>query len=68
MEQTYYHWKAKYGGMESGVAKKLKQLDEGRGEVQILVHGVLQNAMAWSCLDLGGPETDGMTLRDISKC
>ena len=30
-EQTYYRWKAKYGGMESGDAKKLKQLkDENR--------------------------------------
>jgi putative transposase len=26
-EQTYYRWKGKYGGMESGDAKKLKQLD-----------------------------------------
>src|SRR5206468_2875645 len=26
VEQTYYRWKAKYGGMESGEAKKLKQL------------------------------------------
>ena len=24
-EQTYYRWKAKYGGMESGDAKKMKQ-------------------------------------------
>jgi putative transposase len=27
-EQTYYRWKAKYGGMESGDTKKLKQLEE----------------------------------------
>ena len=27
-EQTYYRWKAKYGGMESGDAKKLKQLED----------------------------------------
>jgi len=25
-EQTYYRWKAKYGGMESGEAKKLKHV------------------------------------------
>ena len=25
-EQTYYRWKAKYGGMDSGDAKKLRQL------------------------------------------
>jgi putative transposase len=28
-EQTYYRWKEKYGGMDSGEAKRLKQL-EGR--------------------------------------
>jgi putative transposase len=28
-EQTYYRWKAKYGGMESGEAKRLKHLEEG---------------------------------------
>lgn len=27
-EQTYYRWKAKYGGMESGEAKRLKHLEE----------------------------------------
>jgi Transposase len=27
-EQTYYRWKAKYAGMESGDARKLKQLEE----------------------------------------
>jgi hypothetical protein len=27
-EQTYYRWKAKYGGMDSGEAKKLKQLED----------------------------------------
>jgi putative transposase len=27
-EQTYYRWKAKYGGMDSGEAKRLKQLEE----------------------------------------
>jgi putative transposase len=27
-EQTYYRWKAKYGGTDSGDAKKLKQLEE----------------------------------------
>ena len=25
-EQTYYRWKAKYGGMDSSEAKRLKQL------------------------------------------
>jgi len=27
-QQTYYRWKAKYGGMESGDAENLKQLDD----------------------------------------
>ncbi len=27
-EQTYYRWKAKYGGMDSGDAKKLRQLED----------------------------------------
>ena len=27
-EQTYYRWKAKYGGMDSGEAKRLKQLED----------------------------------------
>jgi len=27
-EQTYYRWKAKYGGMESGDTKKMKQLED----------------------------------------
>ena len=27
-EQTYYRWKAKYGGMDSCEAKKLKQLED----------------------------------------
>ncbi len=27
-EQTYHRWKAKCGGMDSGEAKKLKQLEE----------------------------------------
>src|SRR5438128_12323097 len=27
-EQTYYRWKAKYGGMDSGEAKRLKNMVE----------------------------------------
>jgi len=30
-EQTYYRWKAKYGGMDSGEAKRLKQLEDEIG-------------------------------------
>jgi putative transposase len=29
-EQTYCRWKVKYGGMDSGDAKKLKQLEDER--------------------------------------
>ena len=35
-EQTYYRWKAKYGGMDSGEAKRLKQLED---ENRKLKHG-----------------------------
>jgi putative transposase len=38
-EQTYYRGKAKYGGMESGDAKKLKQLED---ENQKLKHVVAE--------------------------
>jgi putative transposase len=30
-EQTYYRSKAKYGGMDSGDAKKLRQLEDETG-------------------------------------
>src|SRR2546430_15707669 len=36
-EQTYYRWKAKYGGMDSGEAKRVKQLED---ENRKLKHGV----------------------------
>ncbi len=43
-EQTYYRWKAKYGGMESGDAKKLKQLeDENRKLKQVVADLTLDN-------------------------
>jgi putative transposase len=38
-EQTYYRWKAKYGGLESGDARKLKQLE---GENRKLKHVVAE--------------------------
>ena len=52
-EQTLYRWKAKYGGLQSGDAKKLKQLEKterrercrGRGAAAVestLVHGFRQ--------------------------
>jgi putative transposase len=36
-EQTYYRWKAKYGGMESGEAKRLKHLEEENRKLKHVV-------------------------------
>jgi putative transposase len=36
-EQTYYRWKAKYGGMESGDVKKLRQLEEENRKLKHVV-------------------------------
>jgi hypothetical protein len=41
---TYYRWKAKYGGMESGDAKKMKQLeDENRKLKHVVAKLTLDN-------------------------
>ena len=43
-EQTYYRWKTKYGGMDSGDAKKLKQLeDENRRLKHVVAELTLDN-------------------------
>ena len=36
-EQTYYRWKAKYGGMDSGEARKLKQLEDENRRLKHIV-------------------------------
>src|SRR5215469_12205932 len=36
-EQTYYRWKAKYGGMESGDAKRMKHLEEENRKLKHVV-------------------------------
>jgi putative transposase len=36
-EQTFYRWKAKFGGLESGDAKKLKQLEEENRKLKHVV-------------------------------
>ena len=36
-EQTYYRWKAKYGGMDSGEAKRLKQLEDENRKLKHVV-------------------------------
>jgi putative transposase len=43
-EQTYYRWKAKYGGMEVSDAKKLRALeDENRRLKQMVADQALDN-------------------------
>jgi putative transposase len=43
-EQTYYRWKAKYGGMDSSEARKLKQLeDENRKLKHVVAELTLDN-------------------------
>ena len=43
-EPTYYRWKAKYGGMDSGEAKRLKQLeDENRKLKHVVADLTLDN-------------------------
>ena len=36
-EQSFYRWKAKYGGMEASDAKRLKQLEEENRRLKQLV-------------------------------
>jgi putative transposase len=36
-EQTLYRWKAKYGGMDVGEAKRLRQLEDENRELKHLV-------------------------------
>ena len=36
-EQTYYRWKPKCGGMESGGAKKMKQLEDENRKLKHVV-------------------------------
>lgn len=44
-EQTFYRWKAKYGGMQVSDAQKLKALeDENRRLKKLLAESMLDNA------------------------
>jgi len=36
-ERTYYRWKAKHGGMDSGEAKRLKQLEDENRKLKHVV-------------------------------
>jgi putative transposase len=38
-EQTYYRWKAKYGGMEASDAKKLRGLEDENRRLKQMVAG-----------------------------
>ena len=43
-EQTFYRWKAKYGGLEVSEAKRLKQLDEENSKLKkLLAEAMLDN-------------------------
>jgi putative transposase len=36
-DQTFYNWKRKYGGLDVGDAKRLKQLEDENGRLKRLV-------------------------------
>ena len=36
-DATFYHWKAKYGGLEVSEARRLRQLEEENGRLKRLV-------------------------------
>lgn len=45
-EQTFYRWKAKYGGMEVSEAKRLKALEDENGRLKrLLADAMLDNAL-----------------------
>ena len=44
-EQTYYRWKAKYGGMEISEARRLRELEAENGKLKrLLAEAHLDNA------------------------
>ena len=45
-EQTYYRWKAKYGGMDSGEAKRLKQLEDENRKLKQMVADLMLDKQA----------------------
>ena len=36
-DPTFYHWKAKYGGLEVSEARRLRQLEEENGRLERIV-------------------------------
>ena len=45
-EQSFYRWKAKYGGMDVPEAKRLKQLEEENGKLKKLLAEAMLDASA----------------------
>ena len=37
-DQTYYRWKAKYGGLEVSEAQRLRQLEDAKPVIESVVH------------------------------
>ena len=45
VEQTFYRWRSKYGGMEASEAKRLKQLEDENNKLKkLLGEQMLDNA------------------------
>ena len=54
-EQTYYRWKSKYGGMEVGELKRLKELEEENRQLkQIVAEQELDKRILKAALDAAG--------------
>ena len=48
-EQTYYRWKAKYGGMELSEIQRLKQLEDENRRLKHIVAEQTLNMQAFQC-------------------
>ena len=71
-DQTFYKWKAKYGGMDSSELKRVKELEEENARLKkmfanlSLIHEALKDAMAKklssSTLKPGTTGTEGIKI------
>jgi putative transposase len=52
-DATFYHWKAKYGGLEVNETRRLRQLEEANGRLKKIV--------AQQALDLDALRMDNLT-------
>ena len=67
-EQTYYRWKAKYGGMDSSEAKKLKQLeDENRKLKHVVADLTLDNRALKDVLSKNGSACGTSGSRELCR-